>query len=334
MNIDELKIQNYILSKGCYYSCDMLRIRFELRDDMMKPLYRIIENFQYNFGLMKYQNNFGYYKYKNFWSFDGRNGNIRVLQWLNGDKREDMNKGYLEFNPNKCRMSLIMPFLRDIRLCCWSFELASFDIAIDMPMVERMNVMLVKDGRKYQLIESKGARTEYLGVHHKNGFVKLYDKQKESSLSYPCTRLELTYEADVKDFHYPEVLYCLSQKEMIFDLNSTMQVLVDLLNSLEYSEMLLYYRRLSANTRTKIKGYLNGAKEKFIFDLSAINNVKEYINSIVGLTFSPDVSKEIRFMQPEEKMQYDYWVPIPRDLDEELEKAFKNAKESDINAII
>ena len=67
-----------------------------------------------------------------------------------------------------------------------------FDLAIDLP-VDRQRCFLIKDARMY--IERRHGRefTQYLGAKSSCvGRVKLYNKQIESGLDYPLTRLELT----------------------------------------------------------------------------------------------------------------------------------------------
>lgn len=107
----------------------------------------------------------------------------------------DMAVGFLEFNPNKLAgnpefvrlLGLIAPYVS------WA-ELVRYDLACDVP-VSRDDVRLAKDGRKYKC-EISGSMTEYLGRRNAAGYVKVYDKQAESELDGPLTRIELTCGAD------------------------------------------------------------------------------------------------------------------------------------------
>lgn len=120
-------------------------------------------------------------------------------------------KVHIEFNPNKAADSEVFqevfgflkshtrPMHRIVR---------RFDLAIDLP-IERMSVFLVKDARAY--FERRHGRelTQYLGPRSAHGRVKLYNKQLESKLSYPLTRLEMTLDPAVEygKINFPTVYY-------------------------------------------------------------------------------------------------------------------------------
>lgn len=139
----------------------------------------------------------------------------------------------IEFNPNKCghleSLSYVLSLLRE---CSSEFWLKDWDIAIDYPVL-RENCFLMKDSRCYRLHQnSVSDKTEYLGSRHVQGYTKLYNKQKESKLHYPLTRLELTMEGlcSVDDIESAlPTVYCLKDLQMTFDdfyFNSIDRVLV------------------------------------------------------------------------------------------------------------
>ena len=104
----------------------------------------------------------------------------------------------LEFNPNKVggERSLLW-LLRQL----WSraklregCELKQWDLACDWPE-PREWYSLRKDARLYEeVMRFKSDRTQYLGERNKPGRCKLYNKQMESGLTSPLTRLEITVE--------------------------------------------------------------------------------------------------------------------------------------------
>lgn len=107
----------------------------------------------------------------------------------------DMAVGFLEFNPNKVAGSDGFAILwLKIRRYVLRAELVRYDLAVDVP-VKRDLVHLAKDNRMYDCKVS-AAVTEYLGVRNSGGYVKVYDKQAESSLDEPLTRIELTCSGD------------------------------------------------------------------------------------------------------------------------------------------
>ncbi len=116
-------------------------------------------------------------------------------------KKVDYSSGFLEFNPAKCYPSEQLEYIyRRIESTPEvSLELVRWDFATDYPLM-RDEVSLMRDKRHYTFVVSNGV-TEYLGSRNKNGFVKLYDKQKEleakgESCQEPRTRLEVTFEEE------------------------------------------------------------------------------------------------------------------------------------------
>lgn len=103
----------------------------------------------------------------------------------------DMSVGFLEFNPNKVGNSEgFQQLLVYLRQYVSSAVLVRYDLAVDLD-TDRRDYRLAKDGRKYAC-ELSGSLTEYLGRRNAAGFVKLYDKQAESDLDAPLTRVEIT----------------------------------------------------------------------------------------------------------------------------------------------
>ena len=100
-------------------------------------------------------------------------------------------------------------------------ECTRFDLAVDYP-VPRSSCFLVKDLRTYsEHTNSIEDRTQYLGQRSNHGFVKLYNKQIESKLPIPFTRLELTVDykqrmwRDVEKI-FPKV-YVVEKYQLEFD---------------------------------------------------------------------------------------------------------------------
>lgn len=137
------------------------------------------------------------------------------------------NDGMFDFNPNKLLVHESDKAISDLnRILALSsyYEIKRWDLAIDIPF-KREDVFLIKDRRtktsllksdKYEIrINSAPDSTEYLGKRNSDGFVKLYNKTKESNLSTDLTRLEITFgdtetEAKLKaqlKKYFPRVAY-------------------------------------------------------------------------------------------------------------------------------
>lgn len=118
----------------------------------------------------------------------------------------------VEFNPNRVADSEV--FRTVLRFIVENTRevyrsVRRFDLAVDIP-IERGNCFLVKDRRLY--IERRHGQelTQYLGAKSSTvGRVKLYNKQVESGLDYPLTRLELTIDpaTPYDKVNFPEVYF-------------------------------------------------------------------------------------------------------------------------------
>lgn len=131
----------------------------------------------------------------------------------------------IEFNPNKVGDSAVFqeilvflvshtrPMHRVIR---------RFDLAIDLP-IDRMSVYLVKDARAY--FERRHGRelTQYLGPRSAHGHVKVYNKQLESKLDFPLTRVEITLDPAVsyEKINFPTVYYLDNMQMQMDELKAT-----------------------------------------------------------------------------------------------------------------
>jgi len=139
---------------------------------------------------------------------------------LNGRKPE-YGRVRLDFNPNKvAEHAAFQQLLRHVVSSTRPMHrtVKRFDLAIDFPVL-RQDVFLVKDSRAYLERRHGSEFTQYLGAKASTvGRVKLYNKQTESNLGYPLTRLELTLNpaTPYDEINFP-VVYYLDDLQMCFD---------------------------------------------------------------------------------------------------------------------
>ncbi|MBO4973242.1 MAG: hypothetical protein J6D17_00475 [Bacteroides sp.] len=139
---------------------------------------------------------------------------------LNGRKPE-WGRCRLDFNPNKIAHHEVFQKLLNFLIVNtrpMHRVIKRFDLAIDIP-VERFSCFLVKDGRAYMERRHGQEYTQYLGAKASTvGRVKLYNKQVESKLLRPLTRLELTLDPSIPydEVSFPTVYY-LDDLQMVFD---------------------------------------------------------------------------------------------------------------------
>lgn len=281
-------IDNYL-----FMSCDMLRIKFNMNETMLNKFNKFITTHEIknNNVLVKKYFNISPFKYRNLLAIsDLETKNSFSLGLVYNDLNKTTNDCFIEFNPNKCLnefgTGLVQPFLEYIKHYGSHIELVRYDLAIDIP-IEREFVSLDKDMRKYtklwvtdvetnysQIVsdmekkqihykidvksKSLSNSTEYLGQRNKSGFVKLYNKQIESDLDKPTTRLEITLDSISYD-KFIQVLPNISiyknvNQSDLDSLNDTEKVLLKLLQ--QNSNCDLYLKQLGRKMQDKLKGIL------------------------------------------------------------------------------
>ena len=242
---DEIRLDN-----GYIYSCDMIRLNLRFKDNVQKFLDWLSDYNMYGDGIdIKLFRSLNEFTYRNMLRVKGDGHSFVIGIGFNGGQ-DVRDKGFIEFNPNKCRGQKVFEHIYSKLLdYIYSAEVARFDFAIDIP-VPRYLCKLKKDGRNYQYVVTSGGETEYLGRRNEIGFVKLYDKTKEAKLDYDLTRLEIT--ANLDGINFPCVKIKGLQQRLIFDdLNSTERVLVQMLDSAENKRM--YLSQLNFRKRKKIE---------------------------------------------------------------------------------
>ena len=244
---EEIKLDN-----GYIYSCDMIRLNLRFKDNVQEYLDWLSRYNMCGDGIdVKLFRSLNEFTYRNMLRIKGDGCSFVIGIGFNGGQ-DVRDKGFIEFNPNKCRGQTVFEHIYSNLLdYIYSAEVARFDFAIDIP-VPRYLCKLKKDGRNYQYIVTSGGESEYLGRRNELGFVKLYDKTKEAKLDYDLTRLEITASKDV--LNMPEVMILPYQNKIQTNLSSTDKVLVELLKNVDNPA--IYLRKLKYEKRKKIEQYL------------------------------------------------------------------------------
>lgn len=261
------------------YSCDNLRVSFEMREDCLPNIKKHFEN-ALRSDIKMFNPCFSDFKFRYMFSIDYGRSTMTVGLMFNGSKKEDSLKGFLEVNPNKCFDNMMCQ--NDILFLlsnCVGYSVSRWDLAIDIP-VDREVVRMKKDQRKYELSQKSVVdRTEYLGQRSAPGRVKLYNKTIESGLDYPLTRLELTLGGGLDKWHSeferwcPTVWTSKSVHEDLeeSDLSDTQKVLVELLR--ESPDTAQYLSRVNFRVRKKIEPYVMGIDTQLTFDISSVKEI-------------------------------------------------------------
>lgn len=143
------------------------------------------------------------------WSFALGDSSVALgIGFMEPSCKVNMNRGFIEFNPNKVAGDeRFWRLLEKVAPCVSHASLKRYDLACDIKR-ERKDCRLSKDRRVYKAVISNGI-TEYLGIKNTAGYVKVYDKAAEMDLSGALTRIELTcdgeWDADQVVEHWPQV---------------------------------------------------------------------------------------------------------------------------------
>lgn len=250
----------------------MVRYNFELVENGNDKFSKFINDYNMIYGCnVKFypsKSGIGYKYLYNITIEDNSNKCSFAIGFGLNSKSENMNSGFIEFNPNKCFMlSQFEQFFFQFTELCSSMTLVRYDCAIDIPL-SRSKVKMIRNYRcNYEyLIESTKAGqvlnksvTEYQGRRNCNKFTKLYDKKAESHLDYDLTRIEFTFERNEISFeNLPKFVVYDSNIINNFELSNISAsdlVLIDLLRN--SPELNYYLKSLPYRKRKKIEPYLS-----------------------------------------------------------------------------
>ena len=295
---------SYSSKDGAIYSCDMLRLKYEFKSEVLYNLSRDLQSLVY---LVKYgvdcqlYTSFKASSYRDVfvYSVSDRFEDINLSYSFtigvrhNSDTDQDALKGFIEFNPNKVNLDIIKMYMNIIykyanKLVDWAFfEVVRYDIAIDIPL-PRYCCKLVKEGKRvYKYIQS-ASLTEYLGVHNSDGFTKLYDKAYEQGYKdMDLTRLELTC-TSLDTVTLPRLICTPLQSRMILnddELTDTQRVLVELIREQEPHRQPYFLNQLGRKMREKLRKYIDVGADEFQYDKKGIVHVQEICRRACYMNF-------------------------------------------------
>ena len=298
---------NYFLScktkEGYIYSCDKIcivgKIAYEFSFDFGLDLDKFLwlrylrgqeestkRPWDYiEFGDYVQYLKFGYSEFRNNYTLKLSNGSTFWFGcYHNSDKGQKVS-WKLELNPNKCLpCDFVFEFLRFLHShsSLSSFIMTQFDLAIDFPFT-RSSSYLDKDMRTHSIINSGDDNiTEYLSKHNQHGFVKLYNKTKESNLKYELTRLEIT----LKEFYINDVLKVfpkihiadnsqISFDDKLSDLSDNDKVFVELLRLHPH-----YFDKLTYRKRQKFAPYVSFGSPLYELDVITYEALLKQIKKV------------------------------------------------------
>ncbi len=284
------------LNNDIIMSCDMLRLSFNLPFGSGDKKYNYMYQFEKWLNMEELKGSFNCKVFESYATFQYRRlYNISYFVnekeysfalglGFNGLSSSSSSTCFIEFNPNKTidKVSYILEKLKSYT----DFDVVRFDIAFDIPLPREL-FNLVKDRRNYKKIYSLIQNnkqlddfTEYLGKRQNNGYIKLYNKQIESNLEKPLTRLELTldelnYNNLIKEM---PILKIFSKECRNLDkLNDTEKCLLTLL--LQNDNCMSYFSSLGRYMREKLEPYICSSfdiditEDNFYHFINLINNI-------------------------------------------------------------
>ena len=246
------------------YSIDMVRLKVEIPAKAFEVLVK--GQFDYEPGVKyKMMTSISSYRH-NFYIEDYDVFGCKCSFWLgathNSRKQSDHTDVVIEYNPNKCVESPILNYLLDNIFKNNKYvEVKSFDLAIDIPC-NILDLNISQNGNMNRRIFDNGSddKTYYFRKGKSNGAIKIYNKKRESKLSYELTRYEITlnpnmYICDMLAYTVPSDLFVsirnVNNFQLPIDINDTDKVL--LLACMEHNE---YLKTLGRKKREKIEQLL------------------------------------------------------------------------------
>lgn len=188
----------------------------------------------------------------------------------------------LEINPNKhSEKPILKDVLELLKGISSDGRLIKYDYAVDIPVGPK-EVEVFGSRKEFGLYKG----TRYYGQKNKNGYCKIYDKQKEQELDTPLTRVEHTISTTktTKNISFENIY--IKQKndnDNTEKINSTYKCIVDLCNtlkanSLDYEHII---NNLDKRTKRTVKEYMTKSEYiKLEFDEKIhdklLNNIKEF----------------------------------------------------------
>lgn len=289
---------NSIYIDKIIYSIDMVRLKLDFSsDEKIKNFGNFLCGINMSY-VEQYPISYKDFGYRNLFKINCSNGCSFVVGLsFNGKDSSSRYIGFMEFNPNKVAdQKEFQEVFSHLMINCFVAEVARWDLAIDVPIARDLCI-LTKDKRKYTLVQnSESDKTEYLGVHNKSGFVKLYNKTKESDLDYDLTRLEVTISGDMKynDFLKicPKVDVRGDQQTInpYMDLSGTDIVLYELLMKCDILERQSYFNRLGRRKKDSMKKYIFSNtydSDKFVVSRSVYAQLRRQLREwTIGIDYS------------------------------------------------
>lgn len=187
----------------------------------------------------------------------------------------------LEVNPNK---HYEKPILKDVldMLSEMSLDgrLIKYDYAIDIPVPPK-EVEVFGSRKEHGLYKG----TRYYGQKNKNGYCKIYDKQKEQNLDTPLTRIEHTISITktTKNISFENIFIKHTAENEKIELSNLLQTIGNLCmtlaeNDIDYEDKI---KGLDPKTKRKIKEYIaNSGYIKLEFNQEIHNKLLINIKSV------------------------------------------------------
>lgn len=193
----------------------------------------------------------------------------------------------LEVNPNKhFKNPILHEILAMLKDMSADSRLVKYDYCIDIPV--KPTEVEVFGTRKQQGLY-KGTR--YYGQRNKNGYCKIYDKQKEQKLDTPLTRVEHTIETKMKtksiSFENINVKDSAADKESEKEnINSTYKCIVELCNTLSANDISYdnILNKLDKRSKRVIKETLtNSGYRKLEFNQKIHDRLIDNVESVFNI---------------------------------------------------
>ena len=198
----------------------------------------------------------------------------------------------IEVNPNKHHDEKVFSdILNWIRQNCTDGVLKKYDYAIDVPF-EIQNIIILNSRKEKGLYKG----TIYRGQRSKHGFLKIYDKAKESGSEDTLTRIEYTFEHKKElSFEHINIINTKIKTDSLPQLDNLNACIVSLCLALQSfdAEFEPLIEKLNYRRRKTLEPYLHGNSIELVFDQSILDSLLEQIEKLFDADGETNINEDI-----------------------------------------
>ncbi len=239
---------------------------------------------------------------------------IKLGRYVTSKSDTDKHAGYtvldcmrIEVNPNKHMntklINKLIPLITDVVA---EGYIDKVDYAVDIPVSP--DDVVVLNTRK---MPGLNRGTRYYGASHQHGFVKLYNKRKESNLDFDLTRFETTLKVD-KPFSSINIAVKTKIKNLgdFGVLTPTLKLYIDMLQEIQIldGDTDKFLKKMNPRTRAQIEPFIHGQLYYYKNRVDILNRLLERVR--IDFALSKTIAEKLQEDEDGYLSVEDYELPF------------------------